>query len=225
MPRVNALPMNRDDFTESDRRRFWAKVSIGTQAQCWEWTAGKSPFGYGRFGWHPGAVRWAHRVAFVLEYGDCPTDLVIDHLCRNRGCCNPAHMEAVTHETNISRGVSRSSKVTACPKGHPYTFENTRLDTNRDGVTRRACRECQRIRMRKRKDQPDFSEKQKAYRARTREHRRALPSFEAGKARARDRERERVASLTPEQRLSELEALRVRSRASYLRRKAARDLT
>ena len=70
----------------------------------------------------------AHRVAYELVKGKIPAGLELDHLCRNRICCNPAHLEAVTGRENSLRGVSPWAKnacATHCPRGHPYDAENT----------------------------------------------------------------------------------------------------
>ena len=118
--------------------RFWQKVELGPD--CWEWRASKLRDGYGNF-WLDGRVRLAHRVAYELVREPIPEGLVIDHLCRNRGCVNPAHMEAVTPAVNNS--VERAHLVnrtkTHCKHGHEFTPENT----GRFGG-RRYCRECRR---------------------------------------------------------------------------------
>jgi hypothetical protein len=68
--------------------------------------------------------------------GAIPDGLHIDHLCRNRACCHPDHLEAVTPRENVRRGVR--SQVTHCPKGHEYTPENTKVKRGR-----RNCRACE----------------------------------------------------------------------------------
>ncbi|WP_414654556.1 HNH endonuclease signature motif containing protein [Intrasporangium sp.] len=76
--------------------------------------------------------------------GPIPEGLVLDHLCRNRACCNPAHLEPVTIRENILRG--EPANRTHCPHGHAYTPENTRIDNNM-----RSCRTCIRERARRRR--------------------------------------------------------------------------
>jgi hypothetical protein len=79
--------------------RFWKKVDVGEPTTCWPWTAGKSKFGYGRFGFRD--ANWqAHRVAYTLSKGDVPEGLVVMHKCNNRVCCNPAHLDAGTQGDN-----------------------------------------------------------------------------------------------------------------------------
>lgn len=122
----------------TDRERFWARVERGDG--CWEWPA-QSCFdsGYGRFTIQTRNVR-AHRVSYVWEYGDIPDGLQLDHLCRNRRCVRPDHMEAVTSRTNTLRGVSpvaENAVKTHCTRGHEFTPENTY-----EHGGRRHCRAC-----------------------------------------------------------------------------------
>lgn len=74
---------------------------------CWEWTAGKSVQGYGRVSFG-GKNKLAHRVVYELMVGPIPKNLEIDHLCRNRGCVRPDHLEPVLHAINVSRGDARA---------------------------------------------------------------------------------------------------------------------
>lgn len=86
---------------------FEARVQRPEGDGCWEWTGSKQRQGYGRLGRTEGGKYtelMAHRIAFELYVGPIPEGLVIDHLCRNRGCVNPDHLEPVTNEVNIERG-------------------------------------------------------------------------------------------------------------------------
>lgn len=109
---------------------------------CWLWIRYKSQAGYGQMSVN-NRPALAHRLAYELWKGPIPEGLEIDHLCRVRACCNPAHLEAVTRSVNTLRGDSprisraRHQAVTHCPKGHPYNEENTRLYQGR-----RFCRAC-----------------------------------------------------------------------------------
>lgn len=125
--------------------RFIAKVSIKENG-CHEWTAYSGPNGYGRF-YVAGRGALAHRWAYEYFVGTIPDGLQLDHLCRNRGCVNPAHLEPVTASENVRRGRSgevarsRFSLITHCPRGHEYTPENTYM-----GGSGRTCRTCKRAR-------------------------------------------------------------------------------
>lgn len=85
--------------------RFWKKVN--KTETCWEWTGALTSKGYGHL--RRTRVRTmaaAHRLSYELHKGMIPDDLVLDHLCRNRKCCNPDHLEAVTVAENNLRGMS-----------------------------------------------------------------------------------------------------------------------
>lgn len=91
------------------RARFFEKVSPEPNTGCWAWTGAVNSRGYGSVGMgcrgHGRAiVRAAHRVSWLLERGELPEGLVLDHLCRNPWCVNPAHLEPVTHAINVQRG-------------------------------------------------------------------------------------------------------------------------
>lgn len=124
--------------------RFWAKVN--RTETCWLWTATGTPKGYGQFSPSGSRQVYAHRYAYELLVGAIPDGLTIDHLCRNRRCVNPAHLEPVTRGENTLRGTSPSAinaRRTHCANGHAFTEENT----YREG-TKRRCRACARNRKR-----------------------------------------------------------------------------
>jgi hypothetical protein len=98
-------------------RRFWSKVNY--TSTCWSWLAYKNKDGYGRF-IMKGKVKFAHRVAYESMHGNVPAGMELDHLCKNRACVNPSHMEPVTHIENVKRGNANYKKhFTHCVNGHP----------------------------------------------------------------------------------------------------------
>ena len=83
--------------------RFAAKLSINPETGCWEWTGQLNRHGYGRFSVDD-KLTYAHRFAYAMAKGAIPDELELDHLCRNRRCANPFHLEAVTRIENMRRG-------------------------------------------------------------------------------------------------------------------------
>jgi hypothetical protein len=120
--------------------RFTDKIVHDPATDCWNWTAYRGPGGYGRFS-VDGPMRMAHRVSYTFFVGPVPGGKQIDHLCRNRGCVNPDHLEPVTNYENVVRGESGAKQAarTHCPQGHEYAGKNLIVNTN--GA--RVCRECQ----------------------------------------------------------------------------------
>jgi hypothetical protein len=124
---VNVKP---NDFV-----RFFSKVKIN--GTCWEWIGSKRCL-YGRFGVgghikNGGKVIQAHRFSYELLKGPIPKGLQLDHLCRNRSCVNPEHLEIVTNQENCRRGLSPlilrgvgkvCAEKTHCKNGHEFIPEN-----------------------------------------------------------------------------------------------------
>lgn len=116
------------------QQHFWTLVEVGHPAGCWWWTGAKNDKGYAR-ATVGGRTRGAHRWAYEFLVGEIGTDpdsgkpLDLDHLCKNRLCVNPDHMEPVTHQVNIWRS-SRYAGHDECFHGHPRTPENSGFDIN-----------------------------------------------------------------------------------------------
>lgn len=126
--------------------RFAEKVA--PKGGCWLWTAGLMGGGYGQFHFD-GRPHYAHRWLYERAVSAVDQVMTLDHLCRNRRCVRPSHLEVVTRGENVLRGESpaaRGSRATHCPSGHPYSGNN--LSIKRDGSRR--CLTCHRERERRR---------------------------------------------------------------------------
>ena len=126
-------------LTFQQREEFWALVEVDMVdgEACWPWKGAKDSHGYGSFRWSRKPIRqtMAHRIAFILVVGTVPAGMELDHLCRNRSCCNPGHLEPVTKAENLRRRPSVNKSH--CKHGHELTAANTRIRRGR-----RECRLC-----------------------------------------------------------------------------------
>jgi HNH endonuclease len=115
---------------------------------CWLWTGTRNPKGYGRIKVNEGRkLIPVHRAAYETFVGPIPDGLTIDHLCKQRNCVNPAHLEAVPFKENVLRGsgpAALNARKTHCNRGHLLIPEN--LCGRSD---RRECKLCQKIHQRK----------------------------------------------------------------------------
>lgn len=127
---------------EFDHVKFLSMIRIDQGTGCWNWAGFDSGRGYGGFCINKRNFR-AHRISYELFVGKLELDLVIDHICRNRACCNPDHLRQVDKRTNALENSEAACAIhaakTHCPKGHEYNEINTRWHG-----TNRHCRACQR---------------------------------------------------------------------------------
>ena len=126
-------------------QRFVRRIQVDPETGCWN-VRGLNSKGYGTLalGGAHDPYTTTHRFSYELFFGPVPEGRQIDHLCRNRGCANPLHLEIVTQRVNILRGASPSAenaKKTRCKHGHESTLENTYTWRGM-----RHCRACGRIR-------------------------------------------------------------------------------
>ena len=134
-----------------DRRRVRIPIIVRittrlavTPDGCWVWTGANNGVGYGVVGrgGREGQT-YVHRVMYEYHRGPIPDGLILDHLCRNRGCANPSHLEPVTHRENLRRGfgvTGINARKTVCAQGHPFDEANTYVYAS--GA--RSCRACAR---------------------------------------------------------------------------------
>lgn len=123
--------------TDDQLREFIVMNSVRLPSGCWEWM-GTLDDGYGHLSYHGTKMR-VHQVSYILFVGPLTKGLTIDHLCYNRACANPAHLEEVTRGENVLRGNTASglnSRKTHCKNGHLFDI------VRKNGA--RGCRICYR---------------------------------------------------------------------------------
>lgn len=138
-------------LTPAIAARFWSKVNVGLAHECWNWKAFVHPAGYGYFQMGRGRTAYAHRVSYLFYVGPVPDGMTLDHLCRNRACVNPTHLEVVSNKVNALRGDSFSAenaRKTHCKAGHPLSGENLYLKHRPNGTVSRICLTCRRAHQR-----------------------------------------------------------------------------
>lgn len=122
--------------------RFWSHVDKGEPTACWLWKLSVTlkRGGYGQFRCEGKTLR-AHKVAYELAVGPVPDGLVLDHICRNPRCVNPAHLDPVPHAENTRRGMAPSAvskRTNRCARGHGFTAASTYIRPS----GKRECRVC-----------------------------------------------------------------------------------
>lgn len=144
----------------TEEEKFYKYISKDPVSGCWLWLGHKNRRGYGTFYvsrlTFKGHLK-AHRWVYERFVGPISDGLEIDHLCCVSSCVNPEHLEPVTHDENIRRGVERGSfsgngqsfvryqgSKTHCPSGHPYSGENLHIYIKSDGSAARICLACRR---------------------------------------------------------------------------------
>ena len=137
------------DLTNKDISRLFNKIVIDKKNGCWNWTGTKDPGGYGGI-MLKGKRESIHRVVYAWLIQSIPRNKgknipQLDHLCKNRACCNPLHLELVSFKENILRGVSPSAlhaRKIYCKNGHRLPNKYTLV--NKNGKRERICLTCRR---------------------------------------------------------------------------------
>lgn len=130
--RRTAPPINLDYM----KANFWSKVEVGGPDDCWLWRQSSGSHGYGQT-WDGNTVHLAHRVAWELTYGSITDRLTVDHICRVRRCCNPAHLRLLPNVENATD--NGHGRKTHCPSGHPYSGANLYIQPSNGSRRCRAC--------------------------------------------------------------------------------------
>ena len=132
-------------LSESFPERYMTEPNSG----CWLWTWSVDGKGYGLIR-HKGTLLKAHRVSWKLHKGEVPKGAHVLHKCDTPCCVNPGHLFLGTNQDNVDDKVRKGRQAhknkTRCPQGHLYSGKN--LYVRPSGY--RSCRECSRIRLRRR---------------------------------------------------------------------------
>lgn len=126
------------------REQIWGNIHPEPNTGCWLWSGYINDDGYGRgFPVASGRLVMAHRITYESLVAALGEGMELDHLCRTRACCNPEHLEEVTHAENTRRA---AAQLTHCKQGHEFNSENALFVENKGGYILRKCQVCLKVR-------------------------------------------------------------------------------
>ena len=131
--------------TTNEIKKYIQDRILVSNTGCWEWTKSLTHNGYAQ-----ATIKnknWKiHRLSYEIYKGEIPIGLCIDHLCENRKCINPDHLEAVTQKENVFRSNKTLAGInlrkTVCKNGHLFSGKNLKIYTKLDGRKMRICKTC-----------------------------------------------------------------------------------
>ena len=127
--------------------RIKAKIDFEGPGGCWIWKGYVDPQGYGQLCYNGKPHIRPQRMIYEIMVGVIPAGLTLDHLCRNRACVHPKHLEPVSNKENVLRGTGLSAENARkihCKRGHEFTIENTYIRRTPRGI-QRLCRKCRKL--------------------------------------------------------------------------------
>ncbi len=132
--------------------RFVVKIKT-LRNGCWQWTGAINKYGYGSFRGYNSKDTKSHIFSYEHFKGKIKVGFQLDHLCRNRACCNPNHLQQVTAKENQMRAIPFRKTKTNCPNGHSLTEDNILFNKNsKSGKRYRICKKCRLLSINKSRD-------------------------------------------------------------------------